>query len=199
MNSFYSWNITEVSEKSILLLKFYWIGSLQIDILLPTLTVSLFLLEYYQLSPNLYFDEKFKMAANKTQPPKSNDKLPQYTDDNVSSQISRLCLPLNLFCFAFYKFHENSQAGLHIAQYKLIHSFLFHICKKGYQFSFMIVLIAKCISTRIKNTTKLQPCHFHNCPLFFTIDYQWIPKVHWTLLLKEIIVFLIVDHLTFTF
>ena len=45
-------------------------------------------------------------------------KLPQYADDDDSSQNSRLCLPLILFYSALDKYQEHSHAGLHIAQYK---------------------------------------------------------------------------------
>ena len=43
------------------------------------------------------------------------DKLPHYTDDNLSCRKSRLCLPMTLFYSAFDKVHEHSYAGVQSA------------------------------------------------------------------------------------
>ena len=84
----------------------------------PTKTASLVLLEYYQIFPNLYFDEITKILTIKTQLLKIKQKHPQKTDDNFSFQVSLLSLPLTLFHSAFDKFHEHYHAGLHIVQLK---------------------------------------------------------------------------------
>ena len=51
----------------------------------PVITASPFLLEYYRLFPNVYSIEMTKLITIKTQPLKNIDRLPQYTDDNISS------------------------------------------------------------------------------------------------------------------
>ena len=81
----------------------------------PATTASQFLLENYLFFPNLRVHENIKLIFINTQPLKNNNELPQYTDDNLSSQISPLCLPLNLFYSAFNKVHENSHFCLDIA------------------------------------------------------------------------------------
>ena len=43
-------------------------------------------------------------------------KLPNYTDDNFSSQMSRFSLPLKMFSSAFHNFQEHCQAGLQNAK-----------------------------------------------------------------------------------
>ena len=42
--------------------------------------------------------------------------IPSYSSENIITQESRLCLPLALFQAAFEKIHENSHAGITIAQ-----------------------------------------------------------------------------------
>ena len=79
----------------------------------PVITASPCLLEHYRKFPKLYIDENTELT---NQLLKKIDKLPQYTDDNVSSQITRWRLPLNLFSSASDKFREFFYAGLHIAQ-----------------------------------------------------------------------------------
>ena len=63
----------------------------------------------------------------------------QYTDSNLSSQSSRLCLWLTLFPSAFDKVHEHFHAGLHIAQYIFNQYIVFHVYQNGYQFSFLTI------------------------------------------------------------
>ena len=82
----------------------------------PVITGGPFLLEYCRTFPNLYTDQNTKLITIKPPSLNKNDKLPQNADDNFSSQISRMCLPSNLFYSAFDKLHEHSHAGLHIAQ-----------------------------------------------------------------------------------
>ena len=81
----------------------------------PFTTATPFLLEFYRIFPSLYFGESTKLITIITQNLKNVDNLPQLTDDNLSSQISRSCLSLPLFQTAFDKFLEHSHAGLHIA------------------------------------------------------------------------------------
>ena len=52
----------------------------------PVITASPCLLEHYRIFPKLYFDENTELT---NQLLKNIDKLPQCTDDNVSSQITR--------------------------------------------------------------------------------------------------------------
>ena len=66
--------------------------------------------------PNLHFHEITDLTTIKTRPLKSIDELPQY-NDNLSSEFSRLCLPVCLFQSALDEVHEHSQSGLHFAQY----------------------------------------------------------------------------------
>ena len=55
------------------------------------ITASPFLLEYRRLFPHLYFDGITGIVTFKSQPLKHNDKHPQLTEDNLSSQDSPLC------------------------------------------------------------------------------------------------------------
>ena len=77
----------------------------------PVITANPFLLEYFR--------DCFQVCKLMTLPTtieiqtlKKIDELPHYTDDNLCSQISRLCLPLNLLNSAFDKDCEHSHAGM---------------------------------------------------------------------------------------
>ena len=72
----------------------------------PNFTASLLLLECYGLPPNLYIDEHTRLITVKNQVLQNKDKLPQYTVDHLSSQDSRLCLPLTSFHSAFDKIYD---------------------------------------------------------------------------------------------
>ena len=93
---------------------------LEIHVLLweTFITASLFSQKNYGLFPSLYNDQSTKITIIKTEHLKSNDKLPEYTDDSLSSQMPRLCFSLIFFHSAFDKVHEHSHVVLHIAQYK---------------------------------------------------------------------------------
>ena len=84
----------------------------------PVIIASL-LLENYRIFPNLYIDENAKVTFTEAQLLKKKDKLPQYADDNLSSQNSRLCLTLTLFFSVFDAVHEHSHSGSQFAQYIL--------------------------------------------------------------------------------
>ena len=71
--------------------------------------------EKYRFFPNLYFDEITKPKTIETQHLEKKDEHSQYIDDNLSSQLSGLGLPLNLFHSAFDKVHEHSHASLKCA------------------------------------------------------------------------------------
>ena len=89
------------------------------------------MLEFYWLFPNLYFGERTILITIKTQHRKNIDKLPQYTDDNVSFHIFRLRLPLNLFYAEFEKVYEYSLAGFDFAQYKFNQKYNFTFLQKS--------------------------------------------------------------------
>ena len=80
--------------------------------------VNPLLLENYRFFPNLFNGGNTGLLNDKNELLKGNGKLPQYIDDKVSSQNSRLSLPLSLFHSAFDKVHVESHACGHIAQYK---------------------------------------------------------------------------------
>ena len=67
----------------------------------PDLTASPFFSEKYWLFQIVYFDETVKLTTNKTQPLKKYEKLPQYIDDNICSQMSSLCSPRKIVSFYF--------------------------------------------------------------------------------------------------
>ena len=75
-------------------------------------------------------------------------KFPQHTDDNVSSQTIRCCLPQTLFQSAFDKVHEYCDAGLPVSQKNFIHPYYNPLLQKNRHFSFMTLLIAKCLNTK---------------------------------------------------
>ena len=83
----------------------------------PIITAVLILLGYYRLFSNLYIDEHTGLITTSNQLLKNTDKLPRYIDDNLSSQISRLGLPLTVFHPVFDTVHEHSHSGLHIAHF----------------------------------------------------------------------------------
>ena len=105
----------------------------------PNKTASPISLEIWISFPNLYLVEHTGLIKLRNQLLINNDKLPQYTDDYLSSQDSRIGLSLTLFYSLFDKVH----AALNIAQYKFYQCQFFHSCKYGHHFSAMTVLIAK--------------------------------------------------------
>ena len=82
----------------------------------PALSALPFLLRSYSISQNLYMDENTKLIIFKILPRKFEDELPRCAIHKIPSQISRLCLPLNVFFLISIKFREHSHAGLHMAQ-----------------------------------------------------------------------------------
>ena len=80
----------------------------------PIITAGSFLLKYHRLIQ--YPGERTKLINIKTQVLKKNDKLPQYTDNNLSSQFFLAFAFHRLFFSAFNKFPEKCPAGLRIAQ-----------------------------------------------------------------------------------
>ena len=81
-----------------------------------SITASLHLLQYYGITTNLILDADSGLTKSINQLLKINDKHPQYADYILSSQNSRLCLPLALFHSAFDKVYGHSHCGLHLAQ-----------------------------------------------------------------------------------
>ena len=69
------------------------------------ISASPFLLDFYRMFRNVYFGEQTRLITVMKQLLKNNDKLPQNADDNLTSQISCLGLPLTLFHSSFDKYH----------------------------------------------------------------------------------------------
>ena len=99
---------------------------------------------------------------------KNNEEIPQSNDDNFSSQVFRLCLPLTLFHYAFDKVHALSHAGLHIAQKDLhIHFYYTPFLQK-----WLSNFIQDCIDRQMKEHENVttQSCNltFLESVYFFT-------------------------------
>ena len=63
----------------------------------PVISATPFLLEYYQKFLNTYIERNNKVKTIKTPSMETNEKIPQYTDENFFSKIFGLCLPLIFF------------------------------------------------------------------------------------------------------
>ena len=152
----------------------------------PIITASSTLLYYYRVFFILYIDEVTGRITIKNQFLKSFDKIRQNTDDNLSPQDSRLCIPLALLHSAFDKLHEQPHSVLHIPQGNFNQWIHILNLKNAYHFSFMFVLTAKWINIKSWDKTNLQFYFFPNFHIFRTIVSPWIVKVRQTLPLKEI-------------
>ena len=95
----------------------YWITENSRSLgITPNNTASSSLLECYGKFPNLYIDEQIGLMTNKNQLLKNDGKFEQNTDDNDSTQNSRVLSPLPLCYTAFGKRHEHYQSGWKTAQ-----------------------------------------------------------------------------------
>ena len=103
---------------------------------------------------------------------KKNDKLPQYTDDTLSSQDSRLCLPFNFFRSAS-DFLVNIHMLICALSNKLATNIpTFYVFKNSYLFLIMLVLMSNRINLAENKAAillffELSPCFNHNISLFF--------------------------------
>ena len=74
----------------------------------------------------------------------------------------------------------------------LFSSVISQICKIGFEVSFMTASIAKCISTKTKKNKKKCKLLLETGGLFLNVVFLLILKVHYTLVLYKMIIFLTV-------
>ena len=108
---------------------------LEIHVLLweTFITASPFSQKNYGLFRSLYSDQSTKISIIKTEHLKSNDKLPEYTDDSLSSQMPRLCFSMIFFTLHLIKFMNTLMWSCILHNISLINIVLIQFFKSGCQ------------------------------------------------------------------
>ena len=128
----------------------------------PIITAIPFLLEHYRLFPNLYIDEHTGLTTIKNQIRKKKINFHKilmliFVFRNLAYVYQWYCFTLPLTKFI------DILALVCILPYQIsIKNLTLHFFKICHQFSFMIIILAKCIKIQIWNKTKLPPFHFLN-------------------------------------